>query len=88
MKLLSFDLSDHYSNLNSLLTTLNQFVETQKYDVIKKKTKKFVKEVLRKAVLRCDKDRNSKTQKFERREISIRLSECSFDAVVTLKDEE
>jgi hypothetical protein len=88
MKLLPPDLPDHYSDLNSLLTAFNQFVETQRYDVIKKRTKKFAKEVLRKAVLRCDKDRDSKTQKFERRETSIRSSECPFDAVATLKDEE
>jgi hypothetical protein len=87
VKLLFSDLSDHYLILNALLLVINIFVESQEYEVVKKRIKKRSKKVLRKAMLRCDKDRDSKTQEFETRETSIRSIECSFDLVITLKEE-
>jgi hypothetical protein len=44
--------------------------------------------VLRKASLRCDKEKDFKSQRFERRNIVIQSKKCSFDVVVTLKEEE
>jgi hypothetical protein len=87
VKLLFSDLSDHYLILNALLLVINIFVESQEYEVVKKRIKKSSKKVLRKAMLRCDKDRDSKTQEFETRETSIRSTECSFDLVITLEEE-
>lgn len=71
MKLLSLNQPDHYPNLSSLLIAVNEFAGAQEYDVVKRRTKKSVKEVLRKAVLRCDKGRSSKDQGFGHRETSI-----------------
>jgi hypothetical protein len=87
MKLLFSDLSNHYLILNALLLVINIFVESQEFEVVKKRIKRSSKKVLRKAMLRSDKDRDSKTQEFETRETSIRSIECSFDLVITLKEE-
>jgi hypothetical protein len=88
MKLKPLDLPLSYSTLNALLLAVNDFAEDQGYEVIKKSTKKIKKGVLNKAVLRCDKGRDFKPQKYERRETSVRSSECSFDVVVKLRDDE
>jgi hypothetical protein len=88
MKLKSSDISDHFTSLNLLLVTVNEFAGDQGYDVIKRRTKTSKKKVLRKASLRCDKERDFKSQKFERRDTVIRSSECSFDVIVTLNEEE
>jgi hypothetical protein len=84
MKLLSLDIVDFYSTLDELIVTINQHASKQKYAVIKKRMKKSKKEILRKAVLRCDKDKIAKSQEFNKRETSTRLCECSFETIVTL----
>jgi hypothetical protein len=85
MKLLSFNFFNTFSTLNELVTAVNEFANDQEYAVIKKRTKNSKKEVLRKAVLKCDKDENSKSQEFEKRETSTRACECSFEVVATLE---
>jgi hypothetical protein len=74
MRLLFSNLSDFYSSLNSFLVALNQFVEIQRYEVVKKRIKKSVKKILKEAMLRCDKEQNLKIQAFKRRVTSIKSS--------------
>jgi hypothetical protein len=85
MKLLSSDLSDLYSTLNDLIVALNEFADSQKYALIKKRTKINNKEVIRKTVFKCDRDENFKSQNFERRKTFTRSCECSFEVFVTLQ---
>jgi hypothetical protein len=84
MKLLSLDIIDVYSTLDELIVAINQHASKQEYAVIKKRTKKNKKEILKKAMLRCDKDEIAKSQEFDKRKTSTRLCECSFETIITL----
>jgi hypothetical protein len=70
------------------MTAVNEFVEDQEYVVVKKRTKNSKKDVLKKVVLRCDRDENSKSQEFGKRETSTRACECLFEAVVTFNSDD
>jgi hypothetical protein len=61
MKLLSSDLSNAYSTLNVLIIVLNEFADSQKYALVKKRTKISKKEVIRKKVFKCNRDENFKS---------------------------
>jgi hypothetical protein len=87
MKLLFSDIAKFFSTLNDLITAINEFANDQKYAIVKKRIKINKKEVLRKAILRCDKERNDKLQEFERRKTFSRSCECSFEAVTILQFE-
>jgi hypothetical protein len=87
MKLLSSDIAEFFSTLNDLMTAINEFANDQKYAIVKKRIKINKKEVLRKAILRCDRERNDKLQEFERRKTFSRSCECSFEAVTILQFE-
>ncbi len=87
MKLLSLNFSHTFFSLNELVAAVNEFVDDQKYAVVKKRIKNSKKDVLRKVVLRCDKDENFKSQKFEKRKTSTRACECSFEVIATLESE-
>jgi hypothetical protein len=88
MELLSSSFSHTFVTLDELVSAVNEFADDQEYAVVKKRIKNSKKEVLRKVVLRCDKDENLKPQGFEKRETSIRACECSFEAVTTLESED
>jgi hypothetical protein len=85
MKLLSSNFFHIFFTLNDLITAVNEFADDQDYVVVKKRIKNNKKEVLRKVVLRCDRDENLKSQEFEKRETSTRACDCSFEVVVTLE---
>jgi hypothetical protein len=51
MKFLSLDIINVYSTLDELIVAINQHANKQEYAVIKKRTKKNKKEILKKAVL-------------------------------------
>lgn len=87
MKLLPPVLPDSYPTLNDLLAAVNEFAGDQGYEIVKKRTKKTKKRMLKKTMLRCDKKRNATPQGFERRDTAIRSTECPFDAVATLTEE-
>jgi hypothetical protein len=82
------NLSDHYVIVNELFLALNEFAEAREYEVIKKRSKKIKKEVLKKVMMRCDKERDSTSQEFEKRDTTIRSTECSFEVIVRLKQDE
>jgi hypothetical protein len=84
MKLALLDIVDVYSILEKLIVAINQHASTQEYAVIKKRTKKSMKEILRKAMLRCDKGEVAKSQEFDKKETLTRLCDCSFEAIVIL----
>jgi heme oxygenase len=86
MSLLSSDLFDSYLTLDDLITAINEFVDSQEYVVVKKRIKINKKKVLRKAILRCDKDEKHKYERFEKRETFSRQCECSFEIITILKD--
>ncbi len=86
MSLLFSNLFDFYFTLDDLIVTINEFVDSQEYVVVKKRIKINKKKVLRKAILRCDKDEKHKYEKFEKRETFSRQCECSFEIVIFLKD--
>ncbi len=69
------------------MIAINEFANDQKYAIVKKRIKINKKKILRKAILRCDRERNDKLQKFERRKIFNRSCECSFEAVIILQFE-
>jgi hypothetical protein len=87
MKLLSSDIAEFFLTLNDLMTAINEFANDQRYAIVKKRIKINKKEVLRKAILRCDRERNDKLQGFERRKTFSRSCECSFEAVTILQFE-
>ncbi len=60
MSLLSPNLLDLYPTLDDLITAINEFADSQEYVVVKKRIKINKKIVLRKAILRCDKDEKHK----------------------------
>jgi biopolymer transport protein ExbB/TolQ len=88
MKLLSSSFSHTFVTLNELVSAVNEFADDQEYAIVKKRIKNSKKEVLRKVVLRCDKDENFKSQEFEKRKTSTRACECSFEVVTTLESED
>jgi hypothetical protein len=59
---------DSYSTLNELVREVNEFADFQEYVVIKKRTKINKKSVIRKAILKCDKEENEKTKEYDKRE--------------------
>jgi hypothetical protein len=87
MKLLSSNIVDFFSTLNDLMTAINEFANDQEYAIVKKRIKINKKEVLRKTILRCDRERNDDLQEFERRRTFNRSCECSFEAVIILQFE-
>jgi hypothetical protein len=87
-KMLFSNLIKFYFTLDDLVTAINEFVDSQEYVVVKKRIKISKKEVLRKAVLKCDKDEKHEYEKFEKRETFNRRCECSFEIVATLKSDD
>jgi hypothetical protein len=87
MKLLSSDIVEFFSAFNDFMTAINEFASDQKYAIVKKRIKINKKEVLRKAILKCDKERNDKLQEFERRKTFNQSCECSFEAIIILQFE-
>jgi hypothetical protein len=67
-KMLFSNLIEFYFTLDDLVTAINEFFDFQEYVVIKKRIKSSKKEVLRKTVLRCDKDEKHEYERFEKRE--------------------
>lgn len=60
-------ISELHFFLKKLMTAINQFVDDQKYAMIKKRIKISKKKVLRKAMLKCDREKKWKNQKHEKR---------------------
>ncbi len=87
-KMLPPNLTESYPTLDDLVTAINEFAGSQEYAVVKKRTKVSKKGVLRKAVLRCDKDEKHEYERFGKRETSSRRCECPFEAVATLKSDD
>ncbi len=87
-KMLLSNLIEFYFILDDLVTAINEFVGSQGYVVVKKRIKVSKKEVLRKAILRCDKDKKHEYERFEKRETFNRRCECSFEIVATLKSDD
>jgi hypothetical protein len=87
MKLLSLDIVEFFSIFNDFMIAINKFANDQKYAIVKKRIKINKKEILRKAILRCDKERNDKFQEFERRKTFNRSCECSFETITILQFE-
>jgi hypothetical protein len=87
MKLLSSDIIEFFFTFNDIMIAINEFANDQKYAIVKKRIKINKKEILRKTILRCDKEKNDKLQEFERRKIFNRSCECSFKAVTILQFE-
>jgi hypothetical protein len=67
MKLLSSDIAEIFFTLNDFMTAINKFANDQEYAIVEKRIKINKKEVLRKAILKCNKKRNDDFQEFERR---------------------
>ncbi len=78
MSLLFSNLLDFYSTLDDLVTAINEFVDFQEYVVVKKRIKINKKEMLRKTILKCDKDEKHKYKRFEKRETFSQQCECFF----------
>jgi hypothetical protein len=87
MKLLSLDLLDVYFTLDALILAVNIFVDSQDYALIKKRIKINKKKVIRKVMFRCDKEKNLKSQEFEKRDTSSRFCLCSFEVIDTYQTE-
>jgi hypothetical protein len=81
------NLSDYYVIVNELILALNEFAEAREYEVIKKRSKKIKKKILKKVMMRCDKERDSTSQEFEKRDTTIKSTECSFEMIVRLKED-
>ncbi len=86
MSLLFSNLFDLYFTLDNLITAINEFVDSQEYVVVRKRIKINKKKMLRKAILRCDKDEKHKYEKFEKRETFSRQCECLFEIIIILKN--
>ncbi len=69
------------------MIAINEFAHDQEYAIVKKRIKINKKKVLRKTILRCDKERNDDLQDFKRRRIFSRSCKFSFEAVITLQFE-
>jgi hypothetical protein len=87
-KMLLSNLIEFYLTLDDLVTAINEFVDSQDYVVVKKRIKISKKEVLRKAILRCDKDEKHEYDRFEKRETFSRRCEYFFEVVDTLKNDD
>jgi hypothetical protein len=85
MKLLSLDLPDSYLILDALVLAVNEFVDSQEYALVKKRTKINKKKVIRKMMFRCDKDEDPKPQEFEKRDSTSRFCLCSFEVIDTFQ---
>jgi hypothetical protein len=81
------NLPDHYVIVNKLFLALNEFAEVCEYEVIKKRSKKIKKEVLKKVMMQYNKERNPTSQEFEKRDTTIRSTKCSFEVIVRLKED-
>jgi hypothetical protein len=84
MKLLSSNIVEFFSIFNDFMIAINEFANDQEYAIVKKKIKINKKEILRKAILKCDKEKNDDLQEFERKRIFNRSCECSFETVIIL----
>jgi hypothetical protein len=75
-----------FYTLDDLVRVINEFADSQEYAIIKKRTKLSKKEILRKTMLKCDKEENNKLQEYKKRVIFTRQCDCSFEAVAILSD--
>jgi hypothetical protein len=75
--------------LDDFVRAVNEFFDFQEYAIIKKRTKFSKKKILRKTILKCDKERNDKLQKYEKRIISTHQCDYLFEtvAILSLDDE-
>ncbi len=71
--------------LEELLSAVNVYASTQGYAVVKRRTKKSKKGVLRKAVIMCDRSKVHMDEGRFKRDTSSRKCDCPFDAVATLE---
>jgi hypothetical protein len=70
-----------YLSLEDLIVTVNTYVESQDYAVVKQRIKKNLKiDQMIKIYLRCDREEKSKlkSHKQKRKYLFIRLMKCSF----------
>ena len=78
-----------YGTLSELFTAFNEHAGPQEYAVVKARTKESKKGVLRKCVFRCDREETFKNSEDidKRIHASSRLIDCSYSAIVLLKDD-
>ena len=87
LQILSSD--SRYDTLSELFTAFNEHAKSQEYAMIKIRIKKFKKSVLRKCVFRCDRKETFKnSENIDKRiHVSFRLIDCSYSAIVLLKND-
>ncbi len=75
-----------YTTLKKLISAINIFATLQGYAIVKRRTKKSKKRVLRKAVLICNRNKIHIDERKFAIDITSRKSDCLFDMVVLIKD--
>ena len=83
----SFD--SRYDIFSELFTAFNEHAKSQEYAMIKVRIKKFKKNVFRKCVFKCDRKKKFKdSEDIDKRiHVSSRLIDCSYSAIVLLKND-
>lgn len=87
MDLLPPEFSHAFPTLDDVHVAINLFAASQGYAIVKKRTRKSKKGVLRKAVFQCDKSGSYKPQGPANRPTSSRMCKCPFQALTTLEDD-
>ena len=78
-----------YTTLSELIDAVNEHAGAEGYAVVKVRTKTSKKEVVRKCVLKCDREDDSKdNHATDKRFDSSRLIDCQFAATALLIDDE
>ena len=78
-----------YTTLFELIDAINEHVEAEKYAIVKVRTKTFKKEVVKKCVFKCDREKNSKDNHATNKRFDFsRLIDCQFAATALLIDDE
>ena len=78
-----------YSILFKFIDAINEHVETEKYAIVKIRTKTFKKEVVKKCVFKCDKKDNSKNNHATNKRFDFsRLINCQFATTALLIENE
>ena len=78
-----------YTTLSELIDAINEHVGAEEYAVVKVRTKTSKKEVVRKCVLKCDRESEPKdNHATEKRFDSSRLIDCQFAAIALLIEDE
>ena len=87
MKLLSsFELLNEYTSITQIIQDINKHAKKQDYVVIKKRNKKFKKDVVMKYRINCDRQNVSKQKSHEHKNIINKRSECFFYCIAKLQN--